>query len=183
MELFIAPSVGVGDGILAEPAIELRVTEELQAFDLTGKIIARESADHAAEAKIEYNWTEQVRFHAKYESTPGEFKYGLNRTDTVHFGAEIDFAAVTLTADFSPDAFGAGRRSRFGVKSQYEFTDRITAGVHARVRYLSDQDDWEPQTHAHVTYKLNPKASVSLNQVQHDFFDDATILKYTYQAF
>lgn len=183
MDFFIAPSVGIGDGILAEPAIELRITEELQAFELSGKIIARESGDHAVEAKVEYNWTEQVRFHTRYENTPGEFKFGLDRTDTVHFGAEIDFATVTLTADFSPDAFGAGRRSRFGVKYGYQYGDRITAGVHARVRYLSDQDNWKTQTYSHVTYKLNPQADVSLNYIQHDFFDDATVIRYTYQAF
>lgn len=182
MDFFIAPSIGAGDGIIAEPAIEFRVTEELEKFDLSSKIIVREDANHAFEAQAKYKWTEQVRFVARYQSTPGEFYDGLNREDTVHVGAEIDFAETTLTADFSPDAFGAGKRARFGVKYGYELNERLTADVHARVRHLTRQDNWKQQTNVNLNYQMAPDKVVSLSFIQHDFFDDATVLRYTWKS-
>lgn len=181
MEFFITPTVGVGDGILARPAIELKVTEELEKFDLEGKIVARDAGLWAAKAKVTYNVAEQYRVTAEVLETPGETP-NYNRETTVRIGGEVDLGPATLTADFSPNAFGAGRTSRFGVKSGYEITERISVDAHARIRYQSDNDNWRSQSEASVKYKLNANATASLNLIQHDFFEDAVTIKYTYKA-
>lgn len=182
MEFFIAPSVGVGDGILARPAIELKVTEELEKFDLQGSFKATDGGRWGATAKVTYNAGDQYRVTAEVLETPGETP-NYNQETTVRIGGEVDIADVTLTADFSPDAFGAGRTSRFGVKTDYQITERISAGGHARIRYQSDKNNWRSQSNAYVKYQLAENRDISLNFIQHDFFDDATTIKYTWKAF
>lgn len=182
MDFFIMPTVGAGDGILARPAIELVVTEELEKFDLEGQFTARDAGLWSARAKVTYKAGEQYRVTAEVLETPGEQPH-YNQETTLRIGGEIDIADVTLTADFSPDAFGAGRTSRFGIKDSYQITERISVSGHARIRYQSDVDNWRSQSEAKVSYKLNPNASAFLKFVQHDFFDDATVVGYTYQAF
>lgn len=182
MDLYIAPMIGQGDGILAEPAIELRITKDLEKWDLSSRVVIREEGNHAFEAQAVYNWHPQVRFLGRYENTPGEFWAGLNESNTFHVGAELDLGDYTLTADASPDAFGAGKRARFGIKYRYQYSQRLSAMVHSRVRYLTRQDNWKTQNFVTIDYRLGVDRTLSLQALEHDFFDDVVRIKYTWKA-
>lgn len=182
MELFISPSYGAGDGILAEPAIEIRVTEELEKFDLSSKVVIRQDGNHAFESEVGYmTWYQMLRVSARYENTPGEFYAGLKETNTFHVAADLNLVLGSLTADASPDAFGAGARVRLGFRYDYDLPYGLKAVAHNRVRWLERFNSWDTQSFVSVYYDIDENNRIALNLTEHDFFEDAAVIKYTWK--
>lgn len=184
MEFFITLQDGFGDGILAEPAAIIEVAQnwEPQKVDVYARAVAREDGENALFVEAGYQWHEQVRFHVNVQDAPGE-QPAYRESITVNIGAEIDMEVGSITVDASPNAFKAGKRFRIGAKSEYQFTPRVSATTHIKYRYLAKQDNWEPQVDVAVNYKLNQNATVFVKHIEHDFFDDATVLGYKLRAF
>lgn len=184
MEFFITLQDGFGDGILAEPAaiIEAAHSWEPEKLTIRGAVALREDGENWTFVQGEYQWHEQVKFFVNVQDAPGE-QPNYRESITIQVGAELDMDVVTITADASPDAFDAGARARFGMKSQYQLTPRVSVGSHFRYRWSADQKNWEPQAEIQVDYKLNQNAIVFVKHMEHDFFDDATVLGYKLRAF
>ncbi|WP_299198319.1 MULTISPECIES: hypothetical protein [Pseudomonadota] len=184
MEFFITLQDGFGDGVLAEPAAIIEMAHEWapQKTDIFVQAVAREDGENSLFVEGGYQWHEQVRFFVNVQDSPGE-QPSYDESITFQAGVELDMKVVTLTADASPDAFGAGKRVRFGLKNDYQFTPRVSVSSHVKYRYQAKKDNWEPQLDLQVNYKLNPNASVFVKHTEHDFFDDATVLGYKLRAF
>jgi hypothetical protein len=184
-EGWIIGEVGSGPGIMADPSFEVGHIYEIEEQDVTliTAVKLREAGRNTFRAEARYQWHPQVRFQAQFFNSPSERTFDYRRSDTIQVGTRIDMNLATLTADYSPDAFNAGQRTRFGVQADHNITDKIKVWGWATTRYFNDRDIWDEEYDVRVDYTWRPGLSVGVRYLQSDFWDDAVTMRVTAATF
>jgi hypothetical protein len=176
MEGLILIETGQG-GHFARPAIEYQLTAEEGAL-----------YGGAAVRLVDGSWdTYQAHAGVKLDALKLQAQIWHNedaggtigaKRDTVVLGASYRLKPVTLTLDWSPDAFQAGERTRLGVQA-FERYGRASVWVWATTRYLHDRRAWDEEYWAQVNYDLSPRYTVGVRRFESDYFGDSTTLRLT----
>ena len=175
MDWALILEAGQNDLRFSKPAIELQLSETIGPIKIGS--FTRLALD---------NWNSQ-RFEVTVPVRPGltlttQYFTGTDGhgPDTVQFVSKtkVGNSPFTLTASYSPDAFGAGERYRVGAQVYLKQGDFSFWGW-GTARYFRRFDSWDQESWYQMNYHLSDHTTLSLRRFDSDFFGDNLTIRAT----
>jgi len=159
---------GDGEKRFSKPAVELQISEDVGKLKLSS--FTRLVSD---------DWDSQ-RFEAVYKVTDkleGSIQYYTGTEghgpDTVQLVSKykIGNSPFKVTASYSPDAFGAGKRYRVGGQVYIRKGD-VSAWAWVTARYFDRLDNVNYESWYTLNYHLSEDTTLTIKRFDSDFFGD-----------